>query len=200
VEAVIDAVLQGDAPGANAARQATTGIAINTSATDRVVVLRNLVIRNFMIGLEVQGNARVIVESCRFDSNLASNVRVSGNGRLTMTGSTVIAGGMRFDPAQGTPSPGDGIVFEETAGGSIAHTTIAANTAAGIRNGGTGPVRALFTTLADNGIDMQGTVAVEPPPPGCPAPVVNASIGPCGRCKTRNGVTSCRKCGISVQP
>ena len=114
-----------------------------------------------------------------------------------MTGSSVTAGGMRFPT--GTPNPGDGIAFEEAGSGSIAHTTIAANTAAGIRNGGTGAVRALFTTLADNGADVQGAVDVQPPPPVCPAPVVNATVGPCARCKTRNGVTTCRKCGVSVQ-
>ena len=197
VEAVIDAVLGGDAAGSTN-RQATTGIAVNTPETDRVVVLRNLVIRNFTVGLEVQGNARVLVENCRFDSNLAANVRVSGNGRLTMTGSTVAAGGMRFNPTKGTPNPGDGVAFEGAGGGSIAQTTIAGNTAAGIRNAGTGVVRALFTTLADNGADVDGAVEIQPPP-ACPPPVVNATVGPCARCNTKKGVTKCRKCGVSVQ-
>jgi hypothetical protein len=66
-------------------------------------------------------------------------------------------------------------------------------------------VRALFTTLADNGVDLQGTIDVQPSPAVCPtpvcqAPIVSATVGPCGRCKTRKGVTTCRKCGISVQP
>ena len=196
VDAVIDAVLAGD-PAGSAARQATAGIAVDTPETDRVVVLRNLVVRNFTTGLDVRGNARVVVEGCRFDSNVAENVRVSGNGRLTMTGSTLTAAGMRFP--SGTPSPGDGIAFVEAGSGSIAQTTVAANTAAGIRNDGTGTVRALLTTLADNGVDVQGAVDVQPPPPVCPAPVVNAAVGPCARCKTRNGVTTCRKCGVSVQ-
>ena len=47
VDADIDAVLSGDVAGANAARQAVPGIIVNTLLTDRVVILRNLTIRNY---------------------------------------------------------------------------------------------------------------------------------------------------------
>jgi hypothetical protein len=117
-----------------------------------------------------------------------------------MTGTGLRASGMRFNPTAGAPAPGDGIVFEGTAGGSLAECTVAGNVAAGIRNGGSGTVRALSCNVFDNGADLAGTVDVQPAPPICEAPVVTAAVGPCKRCKTRNGVTTCKKCGVSVGP
>ena len=198
VQAVIDAVVAGSPD--NAARQSGPGIVIDTQDADRLVVLRNLVVRNFTVGLEVRGRARVVVENCRFDSNLETNVRVRDDARLTMTDTSIRAGGMRFNPAQGAPAPGDGIVFEGAASGSLAESTVAGNVAAGIRNAGSGTVRALSCNVFDNGADLAGTIDVQPAPPICEPPVVTAAVGPCKRCKTRNGVTTCKKCGVSVGP
>ena len=104
VQANIDAVLQGDA--GNATRQAGTGITINTQDTDRVVILRNIAVRNFQTGLQVTGNARVVCEDCRFDSNVAANVSVGGNAKLTLVDCEIRAGGMRFNPGKAIAEPG----------------------------------------------------------------------------------------------
>jgi hypothetical protein len=160
VQAHIDANLAGD-PGSGA-RQAGNGVVINTLDTDRVVILRNVVIRNFQIGLQVMGNSRVICEDCRFDSNVVANVSVSGNASLTMVGCSVRAGGMRFNPAKATPNPGDGIVFSGTAKGAISDCDIAGNTAAGVRNTSTSVVRVSRSTVFDNVPNFVGRVVQAP--------------------------------------
>jgi hypothetical protein len=160
VEAVIDAVLQGD-PG-NAARQAGNGVVINTMDTDRVIVLRNLTIRNFQIGLQVMGNARVICENCRFDSNVVANVSVSGNASLTLVDCSVRAGGMRFNPTKAMPNPGDGVVFSGTAKGVISDCDISGNTAAGVRNTSSSVIRVTDSTLFDNVPNAVGRVVQTP--------------------------------------
>jgi hypothetical protein len=156
VQANIDAVLAGDA--GNATRQAGNGIVINTADTDRVVILRNLAIRNYQIGLQVMGNARVICEDCRFDSNVVANVSVSGNASLTLVGCSVRAGGMRFNPAKAMPNPGDGVVFSGNAKGTISDCDIAGNTAAGVRNTATSIVRVTDSTVFDNVPNFSGKV------------------------------------------
>jgi hypothetical protein len=156
VQANIDAVLAGD-PG-NAARQAGNGIVINTTDTDRVVILRNLAIRNYQVGLQVMGNARVICEDCRFDSNVVANVAVSGNASLTLVGCSVRAGGMRFNPNKAVPNPGDGVVFSGNAKGVISDCDITGNTAAGVRNTATSVVRVTDSTVFDNVPNFVGKV------------------------------------------
>ncbi|HTE20596.1 MAG TPA: right-handed parallel beta-helix repeat-containing protein [Armatimonadota bacterium] len=154
VQANIDAVVAGD-PG-NAARQAGPGIVIDTTQTDRTVILRNLVIRNFTVGLQIGGNARVTVEKCRFDSNITANVVAGGNSRLTMTECSVNAAGQRFNPMPATANPGHGIVITGTARASIARSTISGNTASGVQNEGRGEVRLIGNNIFDNGRDLVG--------------------------------------------
>src|SRR5262245_1756935 len=156
VQANIDAVLQGDA--GNATRQAGTGITINTQDSDRVIILRNLTIRNFQIGLQVMGNARVLCEHCRFDSNVVANVMVSGNAKLTLVDCDVRAGGMRFNPAKATPNPGDGVVFSGQASGVISDCNISGNTAAGIRNTSTATIQVLDSDIFDNSPNLSGKI------------------------------------------
>jgi hypothetical protein len=155
VSANVDAVIAGDAAG-NTTRQAGPGIVVDTRETDRTVILRNLVIRNYMVGLQVNGGARVVVENCRFDSNLAANVLATGGTRLTMTGCSVVAGGMRFNPMKGTPSPGHGISFTDLATGSIVRCTISGNTGAGINNGGQASVWLDENNIFDNSPNLAG--------------------------------------------
>ena len=156
VQAVIDAVLAGDA--GNATRVANPGIIVETDQTDRVVILRNLTIRNFSVGLLVRGKARVICDNCRFDSNIEANVRVIDDARITMTNCSVTAGGMRFGTGGGAPNPGDGIVFEGNATGSISGCTIAANSNVGVRNNGNGAVSVTNSHVSDNKDDFSGRV------------------------------------------
>jgi hypothetical protein len=160
VQANIDAVLAGDA--GNAARQAGNGIVINTADTNRAVILRNLVIRNYQIGLQVMGNARVVCEDCRFDSNVVANVSVSGNASLTLVGCSVSAGGMRFNPTPAIPNPGDGVVFSGTAKGVISDCVISGNTAAGVRNTSSSVIRVTDSTLFDNVPNAVGRVVQTP--------------------------------------
>ncbi len=41
--------------------------------------------------------------------------------------------------------------------------------------------------------------AVTGPPPVCEAPIVASRLGPCKRCKTRGGVTTCTGCAIATE-
>ena len=156
VQANIDAVLQGD-PG-NATRQAGTGITINTQDTDRVVILRNIAVRNFQTGLQVTGNARVVCEDCRFDSNVAANVSVGGNAKLTLVDCEIRAGGMRFNPGKAMPNPGDGVVFTGSASGVISDCHVSGNTAAGVRNGSTATIQILDSNVFDNTPNLIGKI------------------------------------------
>lgn len=160
VQANIDAVLQGDA--GNGTRQAGVGITVNSPDTDRIVILRNIAVRNYQVGLQVMGNSRVVCEDCRFDSNVVANVSVSGNARLTLTGCDVRGGGMRFNPARATPSPGDGVAFSGTASGVIDGCTIASNFAAGVRNGSSGTVQLIRSVVFDNTPNLSGRVVTTP--------------------------------------
>ena len=157
VEADIDAVLAGDA--GSVARQAGAGITVNVGPTadQRRVILRNLEVRNFRIGLLVQGAARVTVENCRFDSNLSANITAAGNARLAVVGCSVNAGGVRLGGApDNNPAPGYGIAFIEGSSGLVCRTTITGNTAAGIFKNTSGSVRLDDNCLFDNSPDLFG--------------------------------------------
>ncbi len=154
VQANIDAVVAGSA--GNADRQAGPGIFINTDQTDRSVILRNLVVRNFTVGLQIMGRSRVTVERCRFDSNVNHNVLVGDQARLTMAHCSVNAGGMRFNPAKATPNPGNGITVVGWASAMICHTTISGNTGAGIARMTRGTVKQKDNCLFDNDPDFAG--------------------------------------------
>jgi hypothetical protein len=159
VQATIDAVLAGDA--GSAARQAGAGITINPAATPdhRRVVLRNLVVRNFHVGVFAAGAARVTLENCRFDSNLAANIMAGGAARLTVAHCSVSAGGVRLGSGVGNdPAPGYGIAVVEGASALICHTTITGNAAAGIFSNTSGQVRVKDNCLLDNAPDVSGRV------------------------------------------
>ena len=66
VNADIDAVLQGD-PNSGA-RQNSPGIIVD-SPNNRYVIIRNLQIRNWTSGIQVNGRSRVAIESCRIENN-----------------------------------------------------------------------------------------------------------------------------------
>lgn len=116
VNAILDAVLQGDPGGGNNTRQAASGIKINMSVNvaDRIVVLRNLKIRNYLEGVTVDfangGFGRVLIDNCRFDSNLDNGVHVLGNSaQVVITNSYFEGQGRRIGSApNNTPSAGNG--------------------------------------------------------------------------------------------
>jgi parallel beta-helix repeat protein len=160
VEANIDAVLSGD-PG-NAARQAAPGIVVNAPA-DRYVTIRNIVSRNWTVGIQVSGSSHVTIEDSRLENNVNYGILVSDSARVAIVGSTVSATGFRAGatgnfPTANAPDPGIGIEFEDSSSGLIADTTVTGSFAAGISNEtGTGSsVRLRNVNLFDNNPDRSG--------------------------------------------
>ncbi|HYJ87936.1 MAG TPA: right-handed parallel beta-helix repeat-containing protein [Pyrinomonadaceae bacterium] len=150
VEANIDAVLQGDPAGGNNGRQGTSGIYVDIPGT---VTLRNLTVRNFLVGLEIVNGSRVYVDNCRFENNLDIGIRARILSRLIVNNSHIINTGRRVGTAQSSPSPGlgNGIQFEEVSGGVISNTVIAQSSNAAIRNlSGNVNIRTFHLVFADN--------------------------------------------------
>jgi parallel beta-helix repeat protein len=171
VQANIDAVLQGEnrpAPNDNATRQAGTGITINDTNTfpsPKSAVLRNLVIRNWQVGVRTMGTARVALDSCRLDSNVMHGVLVTGMGCFEATDSIIHAGGMRFPaPGIGGQNPGNGITFQDATFGSLYRNTITGNLGAGISLTAGNLVTAQGNNLFDNNAgNVVGGMLVAPP-------------------------------------
>jgi len=157
VMANIDAVLAGN-PN-NAARQAAPGIIINTDQTDRSVILRNLIIRNWTDGILISGASRVNISNCRLDSNITFGIRAQGTSRVVISNTIVNASGMRFNPTPSTPNPGTGIRFEEQATGTVVDSVISGNVGTGLSNASTRPVSLARNTIFDNGTNVAGTAA-----------------------------------------
>jgi hypothetical protein len=134
VEAQIDAVLQGDPAGGNTTRQGASGITISylTNAADRVVILRNLTIRNFETGVRIENGSRVTVDNCRIENNAEHGLRASSNTRVAIINSQFTANGFRV----GGPAPtgGNGIFIEGNARARITDTIASNNRAYGILN------------------------------------------------------------------
>ncbi len=167
VEANIDAVLDGDTAGANNNRQSRIAIVVNytPSFPNRVVTLRNLVIRNFVIGVDVQGNSRVNIDNCRFENNTRTNIRVKTNSTLVITNSQIQSAGFRIGSVSSTGEPGDGIQVLSGARLRVADTTIAHNRGAGINNAATAADVVLFKVgTYFNKPDILGSVTIAPNP------------------------------------
>lgn len=133
VDATIDAQLQGDPAGGNAAREATVGIFVNANANSRVI-LRNLRIRNFAEGIRAVGNSNLVIEDCRLESNLFYGIRMINNARAGIVRTSVIGTGYRVSafggtcPSAGcTPFPAHGIAFEDSSSGMVAQSHLSGN-------------------------------------------------------------------------
>jgi hypothetical protein len=137
VDAVIDAVFQGDPAGGNAARLNATGIAvgyiINTpTGLTRLVVLRNLTVRNFAKGAEISHSARVIIDNCRFENNQNFGV-ILNHGTAAVIQNTQVSGtGFRTTGAATTG--GNGLHMETGAAARLVDTTISHNAGVGVFN------------------------------------------------------------------
>ena len=135
IEANIDAVLAG-VPG-NVDRQDMPGIVIDATANRRVI-LRNLTIRNWRVGIIVQGNSHVAIDNCRVEQNLDYGIRAIGNGvRTSINDSQIIGTGFRVGAAGNSPDvlvpdPGVGILFEDNAKGIIINSSSIGNYADGL--------------------------------------------------------------------
>lgn len=158
VEAIIDAVLQGD-PG-NAARQAAPGIVVNSPA-DRYVVIRNVTSRNWISGIQVNGNSRVAIETCRIENNVNYGIEVRDSAKVKIDQCQVLATGFRMNatsnfPTANRPMPGKGISFEGNSSGAVFRTEVSGSFAAGISDRSRGSVRIRDVYLFNNRPDLEG--------------------------------------------
>ncbi|HEV2862930.1 MAG TPA: right-handed parallel beta-helix repeat-containing protein [Pyrinomonadaceae bacterium] len=146
VDATLDAVLPGDAN--NTFRQQAIGLFIS-GASGSSVTLRNLVVRNWMIGMRMIGAVRVKVEGCHFDNNRDFGIQLGGTTRITINDSEIAHTGHRQggDP---NPSPGTGIQFLDQSGGYLYDTVIMDSTGFGIHNQTAAPVITCHVVLHDN--------------------------------------------------
>ena len=137
VEAVVDAVLQGD-PG-NTARQAQPGVVVNAPANRRVII-RNILSRNWTSGFKILGDSHVALDRVRAENNVNYGVEIRNKARVAITRSEVHATGFRLNPATGdfpttgTPSPGRGIEFEDSSSGTVFDSAVTGSFDAGIAN------------------------------------------------------------------
>lgn len=165
VEAVIDAVLQGDPAGGNTARQASVGIVFVTTA-DRRIILRNLTIRNWLEGVRAQGDTRLTIQDCRIENNREFGIRARENSRVAVYNSQIHATGFRV-PVSGPTTFGHGIFFEEFAGGVVAKTLITGNSGTALLNTsflGAAGVRYYEVITSHNGNDTVTNATREPNP------------------------------------
>ena len=136
VDANIDAVLFGDM--GNAGRQASPGIIVN-APTDRHVIIRNIVSRNWTIGIDVRGDSHVFIDNCRIENNTNWGVRVQDNARVKINNTQVAATGFRVGqtgdfPRVLQPMPGVGIEYEDNSSGLVCNTCVTRSFGAGIKN------------------------------------------------------------------
>ena len=162
VEANFDAVLQGDA--GSGARMGMSGVTVDAAST-RFVVLRNLTIRNWTTGIQVNGDSRALIENCTLEHNTNYGIWAGGDSQVLVDGSRVVATGRRVNPATGdfpsgmSPMPGTGIEFAETASGSVVGTTVTGSVGSGIatpsgKNFSVGPDLRQKNTVFGNGRDF----------------------------------------------
>ena len=156
VEAIVDAVLAGNAGSVE--RQGFAGISISAEAT-RVITLRNLVIRNWAVGVSIYGNSRAILDNVRVEHTTMFGIHVYDNARATIYGSSVTGSGFRAGMApDNAANPGSGIVFNDAATGMIARSLVAVSASVGIQNNTRRAVVADGVTLFDNRQNTSGMV------------------------------------------
>lgn len=156
VEAIIDAVLQGDPAGGNNARQEGIGIRILYTTNDRRVILRNLTIRNWARGVQADLESRVTIDSCRFENNRDHGILAAGNSQVGIFNTKIHATGFREGTALNSTSFGHAIEFGDAASGMVAHTHITGSRGAALQNLGLGAVTYYELFLAYNGSGIVG--------------------------------------------
>ncbi len=156
VTAVVEAFQPGDNDN-NASREAQPGIIVASNGNFPVEI-RNLVSRNWTVGLQITGDSRVTVDQCKFDSNVNFGIQVSDNASVIITDSQVNSTGFRMSgtTGPGVANPGIGIVFQNASQGAITRTTVAHSFAAGISSQTTGEISLLDNTVANNNPNLDG--------------------------------------------
>ncbi|MBX3278323.1 MAG: right-handed parallel beta-helix repeat-containing protein [Acidobacteria bacterium] len=174
VDAIIEAVIPDAGRSSqfpnttNATAQALPAIVVN-GAANRVVVLRNLTIRNWLTGIQVNGASRVTIDNCRLDSNVNFGVDVTDSARVNISNSQVNGTGFRsgatgsFPTATNIPLPGTGVSFRGASRGAVYMSTITSSFAIGLANftGATNNVTAQSVNLFDNAVDVEGVRIVQ---------------------------------------
>lgn len=162
VEANIDAVIQGDPdPNANVNRQNRPGIIID-SPGNRVVTLKNLTFRNWVVGARILGNSRVVMQNVRFDNNRNYGIHLlSGNSRLTAENLRITTTGFRLGTGvDNTPADGSAIRLEAGAVLNIADSYLMSNAGFAISKNAAATVPVSVRVLcADNAAPTNGTDA-----------------------------------------
>lgn len=152
VEANIDAVRGGDTAG-NTARQGQNGIIVDAPA-NRYVTIRNVVVRNWLEGIQVLGSSRVTIDHCRVENNRDYGIHVLDTAKVAITHCQVNASGLRSGAAvDNTPNPGIGIEYEDASSGSVAFTTVTGSFADDISKGPGTKVKLFHVTTFDNNND-----------------------------------------------
>lgn len=133
VEANLDAVFQGDPAGGNTARQGGIGISMNLGP-GASVILKNLTIRNFLIGIRQRGSGRLLLDNCRVDNNLDYGVEVLDQSNLLMEQGRITGTGRRIGgPANTTPF-GHGLHVADSASAVLNRSLIFNSKGAGVQN------------------------------------------------------------------
>lgn len=159
VDANIDAIVQGVAGGAG--RQNAPGIIVDAPA-NRHVVLRNLVSRNWAIGIDVRGNSNVAIEESKVENNANWGILVQDGARVSVSNTDVLGTGRRVGagtdfPGVNAPAPGVGIEFEDTTAGAITFTTVNGSFRAGIKVGSKAEVCHSHNTVFNNNPNIEGS-------------------------------------------
>jgi parallel beta-helix repeat protein len=167
VDAIIDAVLQGDPAGGNTARQASSGILIyngSNSNPSTVVTLRNLVVRNFLQGIVTAGSTRVNIDNCRVENNRDFGILLTDFGRVVISNSQIQANGFRV-PVSGPSTPGAGISVTDAVQLRVVDSVIANNAGPGISNATpSGSVTLYKVSVNFNSPDLSGPITIAPNP------------------------------------
>ena len=172
------------APPTGIVRAFLDGVRVETSAVgvsvgDNVVatVRGTSATGNDAAGFSARGSAAELNLSDIVASNNQTGVQASGGARVRMTGATV------------TDNSVGGLLADN--GAEI--LTFTENQVAGNPPGGATVCELSAGTSV--GCPAEATSC---PTPVCESPTLTAGVGPCKRCRTKNGVTTCSGCAVDV--
>ena len=153
VEAIIDAVLQGDPD--NDGRQVSSGLFINTEPYRRVLI-RNITIKNFATGIRISGGSMVVLENVKIENCRDYGVDAQSGNSLSIFNSSITSIGYRQSslgdyPFFNTAAEGTAVKFQSNLNLNVVNSHIANNFKRGIWNTGTGSVCISNSSFINNG-------------------------------------------------
>jgi len=122
----------------NMTRQMAPGVIINAPAI-RPVVIRNVTIRNWTDGIQVQ-SGQVLIDDARIEHNISHGINVLGSSQVAIVESDVSSTGFRINPNSGQfpdnnpPTPGIGVRFQNLSKGDITRSSITTSFSVGLLN------------------------------------------------------------------